>query len=212
MRFEIELKAHAMDPAAVRRALDGLVASGRAAFVREFRKSDRYFLLPGAEPGQGKNFRARSDGEGAYLTWKQRSKRGGLEVNLERECRVDDPEPLIELLASLGAKPYFTKTKIGREYAMDGLTVEFCEVPPLGWFVEIECVVDASADKGRAGEALHAGSGAIGPGAPPTFAPEAALVESVRAREVAVLALIGISESEIEERPYSAMLAGYKDT
>ncbi len=203
MRFEIELKAHAEDPSAANEALARLVASGRASFVREFRKSDRYFLLPGAEPGQGRNFRVRADGSGAYLTWKQRSRRGGLEVNLERECHVDDPEPLIELLSSLGAKPYFTKTKIGREYAIDGLTVEFCEVPPLGHFIEIENVVDVPDPRGVIAE---------GPGTPPSFAPDPALVESVRARELAVLALLGVSEAAIEERPYSAMLAGIRDT
>jgi predicted adenylyl cyclase CyaB len=211
MRYEIELKAHAADPEAVQRALDGLVRSGRAGFVREFDKFDRYFLLPGAEPGQGRNFRLRMDGSGAILTWKQRSRRGALEVNLERECRVDDPEPLLELFLSLGARPYFTKRKIGREYALDGLCLEFCEVPPLGHFIELECLIDEPVTA-----AVPAGT-AAGPGEMHALSPGPVsgsqdLIEDIRGREMAVLALLGIDAAAVEARPYSAMLAGLGDS
>jgi predicted adenylyl cyclase CyaB len=195
MRFEIEMKARVQDPGAARSRLEAF-----ASFVRSFDKSDRYFLLPGAEPGQGRNFRVRTDGEGAFVTWKSRSKSGSMEVNLERECLVDDPDALIDLFLAMGAKPYFEKRKIGREYSYGGLTVELSEVPPLGHFIEIEYLGDAGAETQGGKEA------SAGPGEGLPASPDPALVESVRERELAVLARVGIPESSIEERPYSAML------
>jgi predicted adenylyl cyclase CyaB len=195
MRFEIEIKAHVPDPVAARASLEGF-----ASFIRSFDKSDRYFLLPGAEPGQGRNFRVRSDGEEAFVTWKSRSKSGSMEVNLERECAVDAPEALVELFIAMGAKPYFEKRKIGREYSYGGLTIELSEVPPLGHFVEIEYLGDAGADAPGGMEA------SAGPGEGLPASPDPALVESVRERELDVLARVGIPGSSIEERPYSAML------
>jgi predicted adenylyl cyclase CyaB len=200
MRFEIEIKAHVSDPGAARARLEGF-----ASFVRSYDKSDRYFLLPGAEPGQGRNFRVRSEGDGAFVTWKNRSKSGSMEVNLERECAVDDPGALIELFLAMGAKPYFEKRKVGREYSFGGLTIELSEVPPLGHFVEIEYLGDAGTD------VLGGKDAPAGPGEGLPSTPDAALVESVRARELAILDRVGVSHEAIEERPYSAMLLALRD-
>jgi adenylate cyclase, class 2 len=191
MQVEIELKARLRDPEAARRVLDGM-----APFVREFDKTDEYFLLPDGMPGQGRNFRLRHDGGTALVTWKRRSREGALEVNIEREFEVSDPQAFLELCLAMGAREYFTKRKIGREYALGGLRIELCQVPPLGHFIEIEHVAPTSAPSG-----LEAG-----PGEGPAFFSDRALVEGIRAQELDVLKKLGISQAEIEERTYSAML------
>jgi predicted adenylyl cyclase CyaB len=182
MNLEIELKAHVPRPDEIRCALEGM-----AGFLRSYDKSDSYYLLPGAEAGQGRSFRIRTEGGLRTVTWKERSCQGHLEVNVEREFAISDEEAFVGLCMAMGARPYMRKRKIGRAFEYQGLTVELSEVPPLGHFIEIEKTIQIDGDAGNR-------------------PPEQSLIDSIHEQELALLALLGIPRAQIEEKPYSLLL------
>jgi predicted adenylyl cyclase CyaB len=194
MNYEIEIKAHVKRPERVIEALDGM-----AEFLRSYDKSDSYFLLSGAEPGQGRNFRVRTEDGASVVTWKNRSFKDETEVNIEREFEVGDAAAFIELCLSMGATPYIKKRKIGRAYGYQGMTVEVSEVPPLGFFVEIEQLVEIEPGSPSVGDGR-------GPGEGLPMAPDPELVRSITARQRELLTRLGIPDGDIEARPYSLML------
>lgn len=194
MNYEIEIKAHARKPEEVVKSLDGF-----AEFLRSYDKSDEYFLLPGAEPGQGRNFRVRTEDGLSVVTWKNRSFSDATEVNVEREFPVGDAAAFIELCLAMGAAPYIRKRKVGRAYSYRGMTVEVSEVPPLGSFVEIEQLVELEPGRPPLGEGA-------GPGEGLPVAPEPGLVREITARQAELLRLLGIPEGDVEPKPYSQML------
>ncbi len=178
MNYELEMKAHLSD-------LPGVEALLRAKglFLRDFDKSDAYFLLPGSQPGQGRSFRIRQDGGQAVVTWKERGGEGGFETNKEHEFQVSDTQAFLALARQMGAQDYFCKRKIGRAYQLGLLTVELAEVPPLGFFAEIERVID-----GQDG------------------APGVAELEAVKSQILSLIDELKIPRTAIEERYYSEML------
>jgi adenylate cyclase, class 2 len=195
MHYEIEIKAHVRDVAKTTKLLDGF-----ASFDRSYDKSDAYYLLPGAKPGEGRNFRIRREEGNATVTWKNRSYRGSMEVNVEREFEVSDPEAFLELCLSMGASPYIVKRKTGRAYEHEGFTIELSEVEPLGYFVEIEKIVDVDEAKADA-RGLPSG-----PGEGLPREPDPALIREIQKKEEAILERLSIPPSDIEAKPYSLML------
>lgn len=185
MALEIEMKARVADRGRVEAALARL---GRR--VRDFSKADAYYLFPGAEPGQGRTFRIRWDGgkaAQAIVTWKERSREGGLEINREHEFTVSDPEEFAGLCLAMGAREYFHKAKRGTEWAVGELCAELVEVPPLGTFLEVERVIESVPEKNTAPQ-------------------EAATAAAIRAQIMELFSACGLSEADIEERYYSQML------
>ena len=178
MAVEIEAKAWVDDWEAVESAL-----SEQYRFVREFTKSDRYFLFPGQEkPGPGlfaSAFRVRTDGEKAYVTFKRKELRGDTEVNQEREFIVDDVAGFVDLAARLECREHFAKVKRGRHYEDGETTIELVHVEGLGDFLEVEIVLDQT-DDDRASE----------------------MSESIRS----VIVGCGIPPDRIERRPYMELL------
>jgi predicted adenylyl cyclase CyaB len=182
MNLEIELKAHVHRPDEIRAALEGM-----AGFLRAYDKADSYYLLPGADAGQGRSFRIRTEDGLRTVTWKERSCQGHLEVNVEREFTISDEEAFIGLCLAMGARPYMRKRKIGRAFEYQGLNVELSEVPPLGHFIEIEKTIEIDGDGGNR-------------------PPEQSLIDAIHEAELALLALLDIPRDEIEEKPYSLLL------
>lgn len=177
-QIEIELKARIESMEAVEEAL--------SRFMRpagKVDKRDEYweFYGPRASPG-GFRFRIRADGERKVVTFKEKSFEAFLEINRETEFSIDDVDAFYSFLKKAGAKFIYEKQKKGSRWESgDGLVAEVVEVPPLGKFLEVECVcgrLDAHSQK------------------------------SAKSRLMEVLKKCGIEASQLEARPYSQML-GY---
>jgi len=183
MWTEVELKAHVDDPDAVLALLEARYGAG-AQYIKE----DIYYRLPGPDgKGVGRSgggepieFRLRREDGRAVVTAKRKSLSGGIEVNAENEFTVDDPAAFEVFAGYLGAVVFSHKRKEGRSFTAGGATIELSNVMGLGWFVEIEELVDA----GRPGE-----------------------VERARERVAGLLAAIGVPAERIEPRYYTDMLA-----
>jgi adenylate cyclase, class 2 len=179
--IEVELKARVRD----RRAVEASVAAF-AARVGEVDKRDAYWRAPGwrAEPAR-RDFRVRLEGGACVVTFKQKKVEGGIEVNVEREFGVSDPEPFAALAERLGCERWYEKRKRGVAYeaasscaASGKATIEIVEVVGLGFFIEIEVLLEDPSATSRARDEL-----------------------------LAILARSGCSESDLEPRFYSELLA-----
>lgn len=177
-KIEIELKARIESMEAVEQELSRFMR--RAGPVD---KRDEYweFNGPRASPG-GFRFRIRVDGQGTTVTFKEKSFEGFLEINRETEFSVDSLDAFYSFLKKSGALFIYEKQKKGSRWESDdGVVAEVVEVPPLGNFLEVECVC----------ERLDARS-----------------QKSARGRLMDVLKRCGVDASRLEARPYSQML-GY---
>jgi adenylate cyclase class 2 len=179
---EIELKAHVADPGAVRRALDRF-----AKPLGAVEKRDQYWKLtrPGAPPVQ---VRLRTETTATavrqVVTYKRKEVRTdaagtAFEVNQEEEFSLGAGEPFLRLLSDIGFAPAFQKVKHVEQWRAGKALAELCEVPPLGFFLEIEVLSETD---------------------------DAATVEEGRAELEEVLAGAGISRDNIEKRYYSELL------
>jgi adenylate cyclase class 2 len=185
MSFEVELKAHVADEERVRQALAPFCSS----CVRED-KSDVYYSLPGGPA----LFRIRYESYGdkrpyVLFTHKKQTKEGNVEVNEEHEFTASsDQFPACQSFAlSLGYVEYIRKEKHGWSMmiALEGeetAHAELVEVPPLGWFLEMECVLSSKEHIPSAKATLHK-----------------------------LLSLSGIEESQVEGRYYMEMLRSGKE-
>ncbi|MFA6784387.1 MAG: CYTH domain-containing protein [Sphaerochaeta sp.] len=155
MGFEVELKAHVDDPIHTKTIIEGL--AGISPLQCEY-KDDIYYGFHGEEPvfrlrreSYGKDF---SHMTGSLLfTSKQKSLKDGIEVNREHEFSVSDDqsEQAEQFCTSLGYEIYIRKTKKGYLYEyspledLPPLHVELVEVLGLGWFVEMEFILEDEA-------------------------------------------------------------------
>jgi len=171
--YEIELKAWVDDWEAVEKHL-----RANCSFVREFRKSDRYFRSR-TGPERDTWFRLRMDGGGAIVTFKEKRPRDGIEYNREREFTVDDGEAFLELVGRTDSEEYATKIKTGLEFRSEDMTVELARLEGLGSFLEIEIIAESG------DEAVHARA-----------------AERIRG----FLRATGISEKKIEAESYVNLL------
>ena len=117
------------------------------------------------------------------VTFKIKERRlDGLEVNRETEFSVSEGAAFTGLLSWLGFAPGFCKHKTGEVWDVDGVTAELADVAvgvePLGRFLELEII---TTDNG------------------------AQMVETARARLLAVLAACGLGEDSIEKRYYTEL-------
>ena len=175
---EIELKAWIDDPESISRVLDGFARPEGA-----YDKLDEYWR-PAADPdrlGSGVRLRSAAGGaNNAVVNFKRKEVRGAIEVNDEREFAVSDAAVCRELFERLGLEPWIRKRKTGRAWTWEGITAEISRVEGLGDFVELEILADGDA-------------------------PET--VAAARARLLALLARLGVPESALEPRYYTAMLS-----
>lgn len=132
-------------------------ALGRSCVSRTaVNKRDEYYRFLIA---QKEHFiRLRKSGGVCLLTYKekhaadflqaslQKDFRAGLECNTEYESEVSDEAALRGMFVAMGAELYVVKEKRGEAFVLPAaahgmeLLAELVEVPPLGYFLEIECL------------------------------------------------------------------------
>lgn len=182
---EIELKAHISDPDAAEKAVLALPGARK---IGETVKWDEYLRLEGSPV----RVRLRDENDTITLTYKRKETRNGLEVNDEQECTVSDRKTIEVLLADIGFKPFLTKIKRTRSFTVSSdcgnsgesvpaVTAEISLVEPLGWFLELEILLEETD-------------------------PDEKTIEKARKRLLQVLADCGVGEESIEHRYYSEML------
>ncbi|MCL1814752.1 MAG: CYTH domain-containing protein [Treponema sp.] len=184
---EIELKTHVDNPDDCKKKLSALAGKGTV-----FSKDDTYW--------DGRNFsglrvRRETAGEESghiWVTWKNKERRGSLEVNDEHEFEVSDGTGFEELLTLLGLEKRIRKHKQGWIWHYRGITAELCEVSGseesadfknLGWFLELE----------------------IKHGPPPENSGKT--VEAAQEQLLALLEKTGIGKECIESRYYAELFA-----
>jgi predicted adenylyl cyclase CyaB len=175
--IEVELKAYIQDLETTRQKLNQL-----ARFVRDFNKSDRYYLGCSYHPEKDRQgFRLRSDGNTAFVTFKIKHIQSGIETNRETEFTVSDEVSFLNLISRLDCEEHYTKHKSGSAWEYEGCTIELYFVPELNKnFIEIEMLCDTNES-----------------------------AEETKKHLLSVLAKLDVSEEAIEPRPFSQMLGFY---
>jgi adenylate cyclase class 2 len=186
MPIEIEVKAWADDPERIKSTLS-LIAEYRGKFLKQ---DEYWFTVPeaGGIPPSGVRVRLEEaeDAEGTVrkaviVTYKVKEVRNGIEINHEREFHVSDKAAFEELLCRLGLTRGYTKEKAGFAWNYQGIMAELTQVPPLGWFAELEILADDDAET---------------------------TVQSARQRLMDLLRRAGIGEDRLETRYFSELLRG----
>lgn len=189
--FEIELKAHVQNRTAVVHQLDLIAVPSGAVF-----KDDTYWALPDSE----KKIRIRketvtshettvidekiSPEHTIYLTYKKKELRNETEINDEQECIITDEKPLESFFTDSGFIPVLHKQKKVvswyKKTSYGNAHIELCTLAPLGDFLEIEILSETQ---------------------------EQTLISAIQTELKKIMFQAGISESDIESRYYSEMLA-----
>jgi adenylate cyclase, class 2 len=194
LAIEIELKARVKDGARNVEALKRLL-SEKAEYLYAFEKDDTYYFpsSPSNIPRSGIRLRGESktfpDGtvkKAAYVTYKAKEVRDGIEVNDEKEFEVRSSRyssivVFDEFLKLAGLGPGLSKHKRGWAFSKDEINAELLEVEKLGWFLEMEIVVD-NVEK------------------------DIMMIEEKKKRLMEFLSELGIEKDAIESRYYSEML------
>jgi predicted adenylyl cyclase CyaB len=161
---EIELKAHVDDPA----LLKGLLETTLGMLFQEETKIDVYFGTPcGTQLEQiaasdRAAFRVRIDGGKATVTRKvKQAIEDGTEENREIEfsCDAGNAADLTAFFNSLGYCEIARKEKRGLIWPASypgEMTVELLEVGSLGWFIEMEIMLEDDCDQAEADRARSA--------------------------------------------------------
>ena len=192
MATEIEVKAHVHDSKALKALLHE-----KAEYSGAFEKDDTYWVfapelrtpaVPSSRVRLRREKRSLPDGSGesvTLVTYKTKEVRDGIEINDELEFEVTPGPEFERFLKTMGFKPGFYKQKRGWGFSRGEISAELVEVEKLGWFIELEILVDAM----EAGER------------------EKTVAEG-REKLLGFLAALGIGREAIESRYYTEMLAG----
>ena len=142
MAWEVERKARIPDPERV-----AAILTQRYGSPLYSRKHDQYYLFP---DDSGSRFRLRvvdtEPGEGVpgVVTWKSRTMEQGMEINDEQEFSVSCATTFSDLVLRMGCTPLAIKKKDTRAWRLNhGLLAELSRVERLGWFLEIESVIQS---------------------------------------------------------------------
>lgn len=144
MSIEVEIKAWVDDFQTIKGLLDS-----KYQFVKEYTKEDLYFKGMDSISQKEKEVRIRRVDGSSIVTYKERSHQGKVEVNIEKEFKVDNYDNFKYLIEELGYRAYITKTKTGFLYNENGINIELSNVTGLGYFIEIESVIDEDGDVNR---------------------------------------------------------------
>jgi len=135
MAKEIELKFRVDDPDGFRLRL-----STKASSLGPYHKDDTYFR------GADGSFRLREANGEVVVCRKEKTIDGGIEVNRETEFRIDDPGAFRAFAKSLGYREWYRKVKDGEAWRWGDILIELGTVSDLGWFAELELILDEGQD------------------------------------------------------------------
>lgn len=178
--IEIELKARVANPAAIRGSLAGFMSCHGS-----IDKNDEYWIVPLAVKDSsfyGGSFRVRIRQEPGkvLVTFKEKSYQEGLEVNKEVEFGVSDGASFRQLLEKMSAKLHYRKRKMGTLWKLgERITAELVNVEDLGDFLEVETIFEDGSDLD---------------------------LREIRSLLLDVVTRCGLSDHDLEPRPYSQLL------
>ena len=93
-------------------------------------------------------FRIRQVEDQTIITRKiKESRNDGIEVNQEIDFTAPFQSSIHAFFTSLGYSVVIEKEKTGYSWTKGNLTIELVEVAPLGWFLEIEVLIQENEDK-----------------------------------------------------------------
>ena len=176
--LEIEIKARVGDSQKVRRNLERFMEYGG-----EVDKRDSYWSIPvPIAPGAAGSFRFRIRREPGQtiVTFKEKSVINNLEVNREVEFGIVDETSFELFVKKMNAVPLYTKWKKGTLWkGAEGLIAELVDVEKLGCFLEVEIL---------------------------KLENEELDTKELKKLLFSVVKRGGLSESDLDERPYSQLL------
>jgi|SRR6056297_1911355 len=147
MAIEVEIKAWVQDVNRLRENIQAI-----AEFQNSYEKRDTYFSWPQQEKPL---FRIRREAGTNTVNYKQKERDDGIEVNREYEFKVDDAEAFINFCKHLAYEVYIEKHKQGELYSFENVGIELSLVEGLGWFVEIEILVNHQSEVSPARKKLR---------------------------------------------------------
>ncbi len=174
MPYEIEMKAWVDDFDRVKDQL-----SLNYEFINKFDKEDTYYINELLE--KTFEFRLRSVNKNFIVTTKKKNVINGMEVNVEEEFSVSDPQLFEKFAISTGAKINIKKRKYGYSYKKNNFLIELCTIEGLGDFIEIEVVLEESEHNSE-------------------------IVAKIRSDINKILLELGIGSDKIESRYFTDML------
>jgi predicted adenylyl cyclase CyaB len=147
MAIEVETKARLEEPETMRKKLRRI-----ARFDHSFEKRDIYFSHPG---GTKTLFRLRNEDNVSTVTYKKKTRERGFEVNQEHEFSVSDEHAFLGFCEYLGYIKYIEKHKTGDLFTYKQASIELTYVDDLGWFIEIECIVEDESEIHASRDKIH---------------------------------------------------------
>lgn len=136
MALEIEIKARIASPDSIKTVLHSQFGPG--VFLR---RKDQYFRR---SQDRFDHIRLREENEKAIITFKDKKISQGIEENLEIQFCVDNKKAFTEFLEKLDFSPAYSKEKTVQAFfdRRRNLVFELVHIPLLGWFIEIETVIN----------------------------------------------------------------------
>ena len=133
---EVELKAWVDDFEFIKKKLEEMYE-----YKGAIHKFDKYMRKTGDNDILDKVFRIRVDNEGAVVGYKDKKRQSGVEINIENEFGVTDPDLFIQLMEKMGFEVYVEKEKTGFLFKDSDYSIELMKIRGLGDFVEIEKIL-----------------------------------------------------------------------
>jgi len=136
-----------------------------------------------------KTFQDGTEKKAVYVTYKTKEVKDGIEINDEKEFEICSSQNSTvkvfnEFLKMMGLMPGYSKRKKGWAFSKEDINAELLEVEKLGWFLEMEIVVnDTDID-----------------------AYDKNAIDEKRKKLIGFLTELGIGKEAIEGRYYSEML------
>ena len=134
--YEVELKARVDNFEFIKNKLEEMYD-----YKGKIHKFDRYMRRKGDKDIIDKVFRIRIENEGAVVGYKDKKRQRGVEINIENEFGVTDPDLFIQLMEKMGFEVYVEKEKKGFLFKDSDYSIELMNIRGLGNFVEIEKIL-----------------------------------------------------------------------
>jgi predicted adenylyl cyclase CyaB len=147
MALEIECKVR-IDQNKVHDLFETIGTYMKGVLLNTVDKKDAYYSYSNYSHNR---LRIRKVGKDVIITRKVMEARSdGIEVNQEIEFTALNQPTIAPFFESLGYSLAIEKEKHGWSWIKKNLTIELVEVLPLGWFIEIELLIDKNEEKEKA--------------------------------------------------------------